>query len=322
MDLIHILRATAAACARPHEPSTASGTLSTILITAAITLLAPPGDCGRPRAQEIEIILEQGLNGYQGTADNTIYEESTNTNGGGQNIFAGKTQGLLGAMSRRALIRFDLAQVPSGSTINSVELRLTVARTQDTAPSAQNLHRLTKDWGEGTADTPSNEGRGTAPVQGDATWVSNFHGISTWDSPGGDFVSGSSASTSVGPIGSTAVWSGSGLVSDAQGWVDEPASNFGWILIGDEVSTQSVRSFHSSEATGQRPRLVVNYTAPQQVTPTPTGTPTATPPPPTPTPPGPTATPTPLVGDLNGDGTVDAHDLYLFMRGWQEGRNP
>lgn len=268
------------------------------------------------RAQPVELVLEEGVSGYQGTRDNTIYEESTNTNGGGQNLFAGRTLGTLGALSRRALIAFDLSQIPPGSVILSASLQLTVSKTQP-GLTTQSLHRLSKDWGEGTQDAPDPEGRGTTPVEGDATWVSNFHNISLWTSPGGDFVAGPTASTSVGAMGMTATWSGAQLAADIQQWVDGGADNFGWVLIGDEVTTQSAKAFHSSESTtataGQRPRLTVIYEPPQLPTPTPMLPPTSTP---SPTPEGPTSTPTPLVGDLNGDGKVDADDLFLFMQDW------
>jgi len=293
-------------------------TLAAVLLSTLFGLagLVP----GVQAQQPVEVVFEDGVEGYTGTRDNTIYQEGTNTNGGGQYLFAGRTAGTLETESRRALLTFDVSLIPPGSSIDSVTLELRVSKTLETA-STQTLHRLLKDWGEGIGDAPLEEGRGTVPAEGDATWVSNFHNLSLWDSPGGDFVATPSASTSVGLAGTTATWTGSGLVADVQAWVDGTAENFGWILIGNESALQTTKRFNSADNTtvsaGQRPRLTVSYLPPEEETPTPTATlpPTATP---TETP-TPTATPT-FTADLNGDGRVDADDLYIFILDWQRGR--
>jgi hypothetical protein len=51
------------------------------------------------------------------------------------------------------------------------------------------------------------------------------------------------------------------LVADVQEWIDDPASNFGWILISDEA-TRSAKSYLSREAGSNGPRLTVQYTTP------------------------------------------------------------
>ncbi len=52
-------------------------------------------------------------------------------------------------------------------------------------------------------------------------------------------------------------------MADVQGWLGQPASNFGWILIGDESGSQSAKRFDSlqSGVLSQRPLLLVQ-TAP------------------------------------------------------------
>ncbi|MHC5003383.1 MAG: multicopper oxidase domain-containing protein, partial [Planctomycetota bacterium] len=72
----------------------------------------------------------------------------------------------------------------------------------------------------------------------------------------------------------SAVVSGSGsynwsstpqLVADVQGWVDDPATNFGWIVIGEESVLQTARKFASREGSAsQRPRLAVTFTPPAE----------------------------------------------------------
>jgi len=215
----------------------------------------------------VEVVLEQGVNGYSGTRDNTIYEENTNTNGGGSHLFAGNTRT---SFARRALLAFDLSGIPQEVTILSASLQLTVSRTQP-GSSEQTLHRLTKDWGEGAQVAPDPEGQGTAPAQGDATWVSNFHNLSNWSSPGadGDYVAVASATATAGALGSRTIWLHPQLAQNVQDWLDGVADNYGWIVIGDEVAAQTAKRYHSADSTtavaGQRPRLVVRYLSPTSV---------------------------------------------------------
>ena len=49
------------------------------------------------------------------------------------------------------------------------------------------------------------------------------------------------------------------MVADVQGWIDNPGSNNGWMVIGDEVNPTTARRFDSSEG-GSPPQLVVDFT--------------------------------------------------------------
>ena len=127
------------------------------------------------------------------------------------------------------------------------------------------MHRLTNDWGEGTSNAASNrigrsEGRGATPRTNDATWNRTHFSSLSWNSEGGDFAVAPSARASVG--GGTTSWSSEQLAADVQDWLDNPGSNFGWILIGPE-NTHSVKHFHSREASimDNRPMLMVDFTA-------------------------------------------------------------
>ena len=52
------------------------------------------------------------------------------------------------------------------------------------------------------------------------------------------------------------------MVDNVQGWLDSPAANFGWIVIGDEAVDGNARQWDSREngTAGNRPRLTVFYT--------------------------------------------------------------
>ena len=225
---------------------------------AILTLFAliPVGGLGQDAA---ELVLEDGVDGYEGTRDTTIYEESQNANGAGMGLFAGFTA--RGAQ-RRALIAFDLAGVPDGAQVTEVELSLVVSRTQPGTIQLA-LHRLSADWGEGDVDAGGQEGTGGPARDGSATWRSNFHGSSSWDTLGGDFAAEPSATAEGRGNNSTVTFSGAGLVADVQAWVDGEADNFGWILIGGSAGGTAKR-FHSADGNapeGQKPRLTIRYTA-------------------------------------------------------------
>ena len=54
------------------------------------------------------------------------------------------------------------------------------------------------------------------------------------------------------------------MVADVQGWLDNPTTNYGWILAGDESGATSAKRFATREITIPefRPRLIVFSTDP------------------------------------------------------------
>ena len=81
-------------------------------------------------------------------------------------------------------------------------------------------------------------------AEDDATWIHRFYDGSSkppppnpnhWTTPGGDFNPTASASRSVGANGSYTWGSTAQLAADVQSWLDNPASNFGWLVKGPEV---------------------------------------------------------------------------------------
>ena len=109
--------------------------------------------------------------------------------------------------------------------------------------------------------TSDEVGDGTTAATGDATWLHTFYNTQTWTSAGGDFEAGSSASRSISGAGPY-TWSSAGMVTDVQAWLDDPGSNFGWIVVGDESGGASTKRFGSREngSAGARPTLTVHYT--------------------------------------------------------------
>ena len=194
--------------------------------------------------------------------DNTLYQDDSGavSNGAGGFFFAGNNNRRL---ARRALIAFDVAgNIPAGSTITTVSLTLNVSRTQAGGEPVE-LHRLLADWGEGASVGAGNQGGGGAAAPGDATWIHRFSGGETWAAPGGDFSPTVSANITVG-VGGAHTWSSAQMVADVQGWLNDPSSNFGWLLSGPEAGPQTAKRFDSKEASNpaNRPALTIEFTPP------------------------------------------------------------
>jgi len=196
------------------------------------------------------------------TKDNTLYQyvsvDGDRSNGAGSYLFAGSTDD---GRTRRAVLAFDIAgNVPAGSTITSVTLTLQMTRSTSGVES-QSLHKVLADWGEGTSNAGSNEGQGAPATPGDATWRHRFYSAILWSTPGGDYVPTASATASVGATGAYS-WTSTGMVADAQGWLDTPGSSFGWILIGRESASHTTKRFNS-RSSSPPPQLTIVFTPPQ-----------------------------------------------------------
>lgn len=206
--------------------------------------------------------------------DTSIFSESTSNSGGGSpGIFAGNNGS--GGI-RRGLIAFDLSSIPAGSTITQAELKLYVGNAPGSSPAQTvSIFPLTKNWGEGTTGssnpTLSGGGGGAAAVAPDATWANAATPSTPWATAGGDFAG--VASASVGSITATTntpyIWSSAAMVTHVQGWLDNPATNFGWILRNaSDAGSQTVRGFYSRESgtgassaltTAFQPSLSITY---------------------------------------------------------------
>jgi len=212
-----------------------------------------------------EVTIEAG-------ADNTLYEdpEGSVSNGFGAIMVAGRTRGEVDSI-RRAVLYFDVSSIPHGAIVESVALKLYLKRGNGGVREMR-LHRLLADWGEG-GSVKDGGGLGAPAQPGDATWLHTFYPDSFWGSDGGRYVGRVSASQLVGNPGmdpsdipGAYTWeSTSRLVDDVRRWVNKPAKNYGWILVGDELVPQTAKQFASREDVSPdlRPTLEVTYTLPE-----------------------------------------------------------
>jgi PKD repeat protein len=208
----------------------------------------------------------------QASQDNTIYETfepgptpvnfRNNNYGAGLDMVAGNT---ISRGPRRALVRFDVSSVPASSVIQSAQLQLTNtspdAVGQLTGTQTFSIRRITNSWTEGTTATGT-AGQGGAVTGNGSTW--NHRSTSpniAWTLPGGDFAA---SSGTIQITDASQAFTSSDLGSDVQGWLTTPATNFGWILIGNEAATKTVKWFATRESpnAAARPKLTVVFRPP------------------------------------------------------------
>jgi hypothetical protein len=205
-----------------------------------------------PRPQSQTVVLTP-------SKDNTLYQSENGevSNGAGPHIFTGTTRF---RARRRALLAFDVAaQIPPGSRITRVSLTMNVSQTIS-GPMPVTLHRVSANWGEGTSNAGSaGDGAGAPSTTNDATWVHTFFPDRRWTNAGGDFTAAADATGSA--ASGNSVWEGGTMIARVQEWLDQPASNFGWIVIGNEVGQATAKRFDSREVPNatSRPSLTIEF---------------------------------------------------------------
>ena len=186
------------------------------------------------------------------TEDTTITEKDFSLTGGsGATLDSGTTGPNEGLKRNRALLKFDLATtIPSNAIVTSAALTLTLVQRPNSTSLWFSLHKLLQNWSEAAA-----------------TWTNGLSPPAPWTSPGAvapqDYASFASQSNLITTLGSSTFNSNPGIVADVQDWINNPANNFGWILIcEDEELDKSVRKFASKESdiVTNIPSLEVQFT--------------------------------------------------------------
>lgn len=209
--------------------------------------------------------------------DNTIYSESDSSYGAGLCLQVGRPGQARGnvPLIRRALVQFDLTSIPAGSKI--VSARLDLFRLVQGGPGNRlRVYKLLQDWGEGNSGagepcSPPPKQFGFAPTESSSTWNYRFYGArAVWQTEtgttlhGGNFRSSFSDSEFVDPLAQNVGLASSGITNDAADWLRDPASNHGWILLGDEENLGTGLRFASRQDTlpTHPPSLTVFFTPP------------------------------------------------------------
>lgn len=197
--------------------------------------------------------------------DNSLFSETGTegealSNGQGP-LFVGKTPVASGEHLRRALLQFDLSNVPSGQRWESALLRLHVeaATAANGAARSTMIHQVTAGWGE--AGSFSAVG-GALAQAGDATWIQRVFSVSApqfWISDGGDYRGVISASFGLNAQTGFRGFQGPQLVKDVHEWLAAPSQNHGWLIRSDEGAPATVKRLASREDGDptKRPTLIL-----------------------------------------------------------------
>src|SRR4029077_2925791 len=210
--------------------------------------------------------------------DNTLYEYNPDvgdvSNALGMHFFVGTT-----AMNelRRGVLAFDIAgNIPPFAVVTAASLSANMSRTPSNTAYDMELHKLVADWGEATSIASGEEGMGAPATPNDATWRHRFFDSIFWTTEGGDYSGTVSASQSVGPVG-VYTWSSSQMRADVQSWLDDPASNFGWLVLGDESEILTAKRFDTRESASPPVLTILYRPSGPRPTPTPRARPTPLP---------------------------------------------
>jgi len=163
-----------------------------------------------------------------------------------------------GYYHQRGMVGFDVSEIPSNATV--VECNVTLyqdigaAHASSDQPHTVHAYRITSPWSEGTSNgTP-----------GSVCWN---------DQPTINTTSLASLAIAGVGAGTFRAWSGSGLTSVVQGWINGSYANYG-IMFMNSVSNENddgAHKFYSKEQGSAPPTVYIKYRLPA-----PTHTPTYT----------------------------------------------
>ena len=210
-------------------------------------------------------------------ADTTLSENWPSNNLGGLAfVNSGTTQNFT---KNRGLYKFDVAAaIPAHSRITGAKLVLEVTRqpADGYAFADFGLHRVLQPWGEGNKITPPGvpqQGQGLPATTNEATWFYRFaFTTNVWTVPGAgatnDYVPAPSSSQTIdGVADSPYTFSSTAqMVADLRLWLNQPQTNFGWLLLCQSEETAfTARQFGSRGNTNFPPRLEITFIPPPRI---------------------------------------------------------
>jgi len=149
---------------------------------------------------------------------------------------------------RNSLVQFDLAGLPVGARVLSARLQLYhTDTTRADADAGASVHRVTRDWVEGTQS-----GGGTADG---VTW-NTWDGSNAWATAGGDYDPAPMASHMISAA--TGDWESWDITALAQGWLDGSFDNHGLLLKGSGNVSVDFASREDADPM-LRPKLDISY---------------------------------------------------------------
>jgi peptidoglycan/xylan/chitin deacetylase (PgdA/CDA1 family) len=196
------------------------------------------------------LVLQQGLNGYQGTRDSYVDSlQPTNTQGA-SGALAIRTQDRL-----MGLIAFDVSALPADAVIERAVLKLYGLTQTNDAVTCLDAHLLLRPWTESQVN-----------------WNQASAG-QAWQEPGAAGAADRTAEHTGlrGLAQGTQRWYAVDLTEAVRGWQADPSGNHGVLLrASGTASRQLAVASAQSGVVSQRPRLEIRYhRAPNPAPPTP-----------------------------------------------------
>ena len=217
----------------PSPTATTAPTKTAIVPTATSRPSSTPVTGGTP----VTMVLQQGLSGYTGVVDTYLDQWKWDANYARVTDMRCRSDD-----ARTALLRFDLAQLPSNARITRAVLNL-YASAANNNPITLQVYQLLRPWNVA-----------------EATWY-KASSSGNWASAGANDL----ADRALVPEGSFSMtrgqsWSEFDITALVQTWVNQPASNWGVIVKGSGP-TSTEYNFASSDhwSLSWRPKLTLEY---------------------------------------------------------------
>lgn len=189
---------------------------------------------------------------YAGTRDAIIKNGATTLNFGDVPRLRVTTQDIGTNAQTWTLVRWDIsAHVPPGAVVTGVTITLDIEA--DDPGQTANIHQLRRAWTEGDGTTGSG-----------VTWATT-NGATAWGTAGAENTTTDRGATVLatisGAAGPRVATFGAAGLAVVQGWVDDPATNFGVLLRGTSADAVDYGSRETGTLT-RRPKLTVTFTPP------------------------------------------------------------
>jgi len=156
---------------------------------------------------------------------------------------------------KNILIKFDLSDIPAGSTINSSTLSLYMYTNHGDITIRK--YRILRDWGEGNKNVAE-------ATEGESAWkwYSRPNEWSTWgaQSIGEDIAEADDDDTTILSSQGSNIWVDFDVTASTQQIIDT-GTNYGWKLGGVNAPSLKYVRFHSSDW-DEHPKLTIEYTEP------------------------------------------------------------
>lgn len=212
-----------------------------VTLTATATL--PDGTQARIVRRDVVVYGPAVTRSLQPNANgiDTYLDQGASTRNYGGDTFMWVSPG-----SGNTLLRWDLGLLPRVAAIRAAALRLNAVASPSGGGGPISVHRVTRDWVEGTQN-----GSGTADG---ATWTT-YDGSGAWSAAGGDYEAAPIASRAV-TSGGWQTWEVAPLVQE---WVAGRIPNQGMLMKSDATT---VKFASSDDASANRPTLDLVYALP------------------------------------------------------------